>query len=149
MPQITVEIRRRIIERFKIEAKRAWPREAFAYLIGHNVGDLVVIEDLYIPDDVDCFNNETSVYPQLHWMAEARVQAEDDEMEIVGDIHSHPYTFAQCSGALGETIPSEGDHAEGWDGICGICVVSEQKSGGLKARARFYGPTFKVETKLI
>lgn len=149
MRPIRVEIQRRTVERFKSQAKQAFPRESFAYLIGQNVGDLVVVEDLFTPDDVlkHCTGDAVTVIPP-HWPAEARAFARESEAGVVGDIHSHPRRYQIWGGQLSERVPSEGDYEHGWRGICGICVVAEQKDGRLRASARFYGPSYRIQTKV-
>ncbi|MFN3323408.1 MAG: Mov34/MPN/PAD-1 family protein [Bryobacteraceae bacterium] len=149
MRTIRVEIPRLLVERFKREAKASFPRETFAYLVGQNCGDLVVIEDLFTPDDVRNYCTEAAVNVPNHWPAEARAFAKENEAEVVGDIHSHPRSYEVWKGQITEWTPSEGDHAEGWCGLCGICVVSEQKDGRLRASVRFYGPSYRIQTRFI
>lgn len=148
MTAIRVEVPRRLVEKFKREAKAAFPREAFAFLVGHNAGDLVIVEDLFIPDDVRQYCTETAVKIPSEWHGEALAFALEQEAAVVGDIHSHPRRYNAWNGQVTERTPSEGDHAEGWNGLCGICVVSEQKDGRLRASVRFYGPSYRIETKV-
>jgi len=148
MRALRVEIPRRVLESFKRAAKKAFPREAFAYLIGQDAGDLLIIEDLYFPTDQGRYAGETGITVPPHWEPEARAHAKEQDATLVGDIHSHPRRFSQWKGQLSERTPSEGDHAQGWRGLCGICVIAEQSDGRLRASIRFFGPSFPVHTKV-
>lgn len=149
MLPIKVEVSRRLLDRFKRAAKAAFPCETFAYLIGQNAGSLQIVEDLYFPEGVERNCTTNAVWSEEHWLAEATTYARDEDAAVIGDIHSHPRTFARWGGQLSECTPSAGDHAIGWHGLCGICVVSEQQDGRLKAAARFYGPSPQIETHLL
>ena len=148
MKAIRVEIPRRLAERFRRQAKAAFPCETYALLIGQNAGDLVVIEDLFVPDDVRDHCTEARVNIREYWHGEALAYALEQGAAVVGDIHSHPRRYDTWSGQVTERTPSEGDHAEGWVGLCGICVVSEQEDGRLRAGVRFYGPSYRIKTKV-
>jgi hypothetical protein len=146
---LRIEVSRRVIERFKRAAREAFPRETFAFLVGQDAGDLVIVEDLFIPEDVAEWCTRGAVYAPPQWEIEARIAAAEDGAKVVGDIHSHPRPYEVWRGQLTERTPSEGDHAIGWRGICGICVVSETRNKKRRASVRFYGPAWKVEEKVI
>lgn len=145
--EIRLEIPRRLVEQFKRQAKAAWPREAFAFLLGRDAGDVVEFEDLYVPDGIQA--TETEITHNPAHMVEAREFAHDDGLDVVGDIHSHPRRYARWGGSLLERTPSEGDHEIGWRGIAGVCVVAEQRDGRLRAAVKFYGPSIPVVERVI
>lgn len=138
----------KIIQQFKQQAKAAFPRETFAYLIGIDAGTSVEVEDLYVPDNVDdhCGYNFVTIQP--HWEIEAMEHARDDGRDVLGDIHSHPYT-AMDGVTKPDRAQSEADMDCNATGLCGICTVVESRSGRLRASVRFWGPTTTVETVII
>lgn len=146
---IRIEIKKKAISQFKKAAKEAFPKETLAYLIGEHVGDLVIIEEVYFPEKVNEASSKNAVYYQEWWPKEAKEYASDNGSNVVGDIHSHPRRFKLWKGLTTEITPSQGDYVDGWSGICGICVVSELKSGKLRAGIKFYGPTSKVIVREI
>ena len=151
MRRIKVEVARWVLDAFRREAKRMFPKEAAAILIGQSFGDLYVIDDIWIPEDIESHVTEDCVYWQRHWDVDAYYQAEDEGEIVLGRIHSHPFRFVQCGGEFAgcaEPAPSEGDWQYGWDGVYGICVVAEQEDGSLRTRTRFFGPAIAAETKV-
>jgi len=145
MRAINVEYPREVIGRFRAAARKAFPYETFAYLLGHALGTVYMVEDIWIPPDVAAHATKSSVTVPHSWLLEAREAAKDEDLRVIGDIHSHPRTFRQWGGMVREVTPSAGDHAQGWpDGICGICVVTQQVNGQLTTRVKFYGPIHAV-----
>ena len=148
--EIHLEIPSRVAEEFKTAAKRAWPREAFAYLLGQDAGSEIAVEELYFPDGVDQHCTEDAVYAPPHWEIEARLYAQEAGLSVVGDIHSHPRRYSMWFGSRSDRAPSENDHESGWRGIAGVCVVTEQKSGRLYARApKFYSTSIPVKARMV
>lgn len=143
---VRIEYSSKLIRKFQAAARAAYPRETFAYLLGHALGDLYVIEDIWIPPDVGNHTTRVAVFIQDSWLTDAAEFAKEEELSVIGDIHSHPRPFKVWRGQLSEVTPSAGDHATGWgNGICGICVVTELKSGKLRTRVKFYPPVYRVE----
>jgi hypothetical protein len=145
---VRVEYGRRMLAKFRAAARDAFPRETFAYLLGHALGDLYVIEDLWFPPDVAEHCTTAAVNVQDSWLIDAREHARDEDLQVIGDIHSHPRMFRHWRGFSREVTPSAGDHASGWGlGLCGICAVIQEIDGGLKTRLKFYAPILPVEEK--
>lgn len=142
---IRIEAKKKALARFKSAARNAYPKETLAYLIGEKLGDLILIEDVYFPEKVDLASTNNAVYYQNWWPEEALEYARDHDLEVVGDIHTHPRKFKKWKGLCSEVTPSEGDYIDGWEGICGICIVTQLKNGSLRTKVAFYGPTAKVE----
>lgn len=148
---IQIEIPNQVIQQFKKQAKAAFPRETFAYLIGRDAGTVVEVESLFVPDGLDSHCTPASVAVQPHWLVDAKEYAADNAAaSVVGTIHSHPYTFAESGGCRLDRGLSEADHeALRGQGISGVCTVQQAKSGSLRASIRFWGPTIPVETAII
>lgn len=142
---LRIEIRKKAVAKFKKAAKEAFPKETLAYLIGEAVADLVMIEDVYFPEKVNESATDSYVHYQSWWPQEAYQHARDNDYEVLGDIHTHPMKYNEHYPWENEPIPSEGDLKTGWNGIRGICAVTETKAKRLVARIRFYGPIRKVE----
>lgn len=137
-----------MLAEFRKAAKLAFPREAFAYLLGRDAGTLVEIEELYFPEDVAEHATHSSVDVQHHWELDAKTHASDSGLSIVGDLHSHPYNYLQTDGVRQDCVPSESDHESRCCGIVGICVVTEQRSGQLRSTIKFWPPMTQIETKI-
>jgi proteasome lid subunit RPN8/RPN11 len=143
----TVEIPRRLVEEFKNAAKRAFPRETFAYLIGHEAGTSVGIEELYFPDGLEKHTTEAAVNVQPHWLIDAQAHARDIEATVLGDIHSHPFKHRRGHGEP-DRSPSESDIDRAWSNLYGICLVRQDKNGRLFSSIRFYSRQPEVITRI-
>lgn len=129
------------------EAKARFPREMFAYLLGNIAGDLITIDDIWTPEDLEKYADDTSVEPPPDWLLDAQEQAHDDGLMVVGWAHSHPYRYAE-----GWTAK---DHSQSENDLdCGIllpvsAVVLVQDVGKIKRRlrasVRFWGPLTRLE----
>ncbi len=144
LERIRIEIPNQVIRQFKKQAKDAFPRETFAYLIGRDAGTVVEIEGLFIPDGLDAHCTPASVVLQPHWRVEALEHAQEDGCEVVGDIHSHPFQFKSWCGTSPGRIQSEGDLdcTAGELSIYGIRSVGESKSGRIRPSHRFWGTNY-------
>ena len=155
MKPILVECPRRLIEGFKREAKRVFPKETYALLIGFDeespAGRRVSITEIYYPEDAERFCTTQRANWQDAWLVDAAEHAKDVGAELVGDIHSHPWTRAEWQAIDG--IPgrqmSEDDYDKfKWNRIAGICRVYETRTGKLRASVRFWPPLTPVKTKI-
>ncbi len=149
---IKVNVRRHVINRFKKAAKEAFPKETFAFLLGHNAGTLVDVEDLYFPEGIAKLSTVNSVEIPDELVSEARAYAKEEALTIVGDIHSHPFQWAELkrSCTKPESTPSETDLRSGWYHISAICLVCEDSKGRLTAsKPRFWGPLVPTFEEII
>jgi hypothetical protein len=146
---IKVQIPDRLLRRFKTLSKDAFPKETFAYLIGHAAGDNVEIVELFVPDDVDRYATPGRIHPHPHWHDEARSYAQEHLAEVIGDIHSHPYRRSELGTLIPDRSQSEQDLDSGGSWISGICVVTEGKDKRRRARVRFWGPIVPVIENII
>jgi hypothetical protein len=144
-----------VVEDFKRAAKCAFPREAYGLLIGHDDPGLrrrkVTVSEIYIPEDVTrhCTPQGTDV--QLRWIIEAAQRAKEAGAEVVGEIHSHPWTYAEwkASGRVPERHMSESDQDRVMrNKVSGICRVYETRTGKLRASVRFWPPVVPVKLLL-
>lgn len=133
------------ISRFVDQAKKAWPYETMAILLGHDSirrkDRHIEIHDLYVPEDLDKHCTTNRIYLQDHWYAEAVEAAKDDGLEVVGDIHSHPYIEYEATACAPSRQDLETYH---WDGLTGIVNIWMSKRG-LRHFVKFWGPMPPVE----
>ncbi len=155
MKAIVVRCPRRLVEQFKRAAKAVFPLEKYALLIGTDIRSgprrIITVTGIYFPEGADNFCKAGIVKVQGEWIAAAAAHARESGAELVGDIHSHPWTYREWSAIDG--VPgrqrSESDHdSMVWDKISAICRVYETSTGRLRASVRFWPPTAPVETIL-
>jgi hypothetical protein len=140
------------IERaFKRQAKKAFPKETLAFLLGTQAGDTIHVDGLFTPEDMAEHCTTEAIYIQPHWLMDALDEAEEQECVCVGWIHSHPYQ-ATAGTFLRDHSQSETDILDAGQmlglPISGICVVQEigqNKKKHLRASMRFWGPSIAVE----
>lgn len=141
---VSVEISRRVITAFKIQAKLAFPRETIAYMIGEDAGTAVSIENLWFPEDAVGTRNSIMLHDA--WRTIAQDAAKDLDMTVLGTIHSHPYP-ADC---VANPAPSVEDLVHGDLGpLMGICTVLRMRNGGLRSAIRIWGPMVPVSVKIV
>jgi hypothetical protein len=148
MKQINIALPRKIDKLFKDEAKRLFPKECYAIMVGHcdRKGNLA-ISDLYFPDVYGMASNTDEVNVLPEWWRHAERLAESKDMVLLGDIHSHPFTHKECKIYNASHAPSEAD----WLGttganpfwrewfVQGICVIRETKAHKLLSSMKFWG----------
>lgn len=143
---------KKFINEFKKQAKKAFPKETIAYLCGIIEYDLITIEDLWIPDNVLNYCDHDTVWVKPEWAVEAIDYAKDNDLVIIGSIHSHPFTKKELSFYSGTgKHQSEADIDScglAWQQISGICVVKELKTGKLTSSIRFWGPTVPLTVRV-
>lgn len=127
-----------VLQKFVKRAKKDFPNEVYAYVLGHDAGTNVEIVEFYFPPQ----KAETgSVQPLEDYAAAAEYAAEHD-LQLLGDIHSHPYVAEEGETLTRAILPSIYDYP--YKGICGICGIVEKK-GRLLARVQFWGPIIPTE----
>ena len=132
----------KVVQEFKQQSKRAFPKETFAYLLGRDAGTIVEVEELFVPLDVEERCSKFGVEIGADWIADARKEASAHGLRVVGDIHSHP--FVRLETLKPGCAPSECDIDHGMTQIHGICQVRKCKTGKLIANVRFWGPCIPV-----
>ncbi len=143
----TFECPKKLVEQFKRQAKGAFPKETISYVYGQIVGDNIIAEGLWTPDNVLDFCTKDTIYIQPNWYIEAIEEAKENDAVILADIHSHPVSY-KYSYAVSH-MPSESDilsRGLAWQQITGICVVREAPSGRLSSSIKFWGPTVPLQT---
>ena len=129
------------------QARKVYPIEMFAYLLGTIAGDSITIDDVWFPENLKEHSGPNSVTPQPEWAIEAHEQAREDGLTIVGWSHSHPATREEGD-LLRDRSQSEGDLDCGIRlSVSGVVVVQDvgKKKRRLRASLRFWGPTIQVE----
>lgn len=147
---LTVRVERSVIDRFRREAKKRFPKEAYAILLGTKAPPgFYYVSELWVPGDIERYSTTHEVTIPDHWAIEAHHYAAEESLQVVGDAHSHPFSFRECDGKLLGDEPSAGDWALGWRDICGITCIAQQKDGRLRSKTRFFGPAQPVTVSII
>lgn len=136
MPDITVVIPQKIRKDLSNIAKADYPNEVFAFILGEVSGDDYRIQKLYFPEaKATPVSIHFKIGPEL---VEALEEAAEDNLKILGDVHSHPGFVEAC--------PSEHDWINCKEfkdfyikcPIMGILGVFPGKSGKLRTRLKFW-----------
>jgi proteasome lid subunit RPN8/RPN11 len=145
---LKLQVEPKVIRQFKRQARAAFPRETLAYLFGHQYPDRTIVTELWTPNGLVALANNNTIQMVEHAEYEAEEHAKEIGLELLGDVHTHPWTKDQLSdlhrlGTSSGTHPSESD----WDRIgpgrrwiTGICLINECENGRLICRIRFWGP---------
>lgn len=137
-PGVRAEIKRR--------CRAAFPNETVMFLLGQHEGARYEVEEVWVPPGV-LRATPSEVWIDDKWFSEAAGVAEEDDMVLLGAVHSHPYRYKDSRPPFSENTPSQQDFKLGWQGICGICMVREGKTGALRSRVDFFGPAPPVVVK--
>lgn len=130
-----VEIQKRAVEAFKRFAKKRFPHEALGILLGHIIedktGEIIQIQDIFIPK-AQLINSQTDevCYTTSCWK-EATKAGAIKNLQIIGTVHTHPYSWKEFKGICFDAVPSRGDY-ENWataEMLCGIMNIVESKKG--------------------
>ena len=134
---------------FRKRARKAFPNETMAYLLGHLKGDKIEILYNYFPDDLEKFCAPSYVYVQDRWIVKARKLAKKLGCVLLGDIHSHPYNHGEIKLGMGrDHSPSEIDLTRRLYGpLQGICLVRQGATGRLSTSLRLWGPMILTTIK--
>lgn len=155
MQVLPLQIHNRVITKFKREAKRVFPKEAWGYLLGNDIVGALEILDVWLPEDIEKHSTSEHVIPPDHWPIQVLEYCEDHDITALGSIHSHPYTYKErFSKGKSLWIPdhatSEGDAIHGLTSrLHAICRVLESKNGRLTATIKFWGPELPVSEKYV
>jgi hypothetical protein len=137
---------RSLMDKFRAEAKRIFPKEAFAVLLGRRGDDSVRVTQLYIPEAQEKSCTRTKVHRANAWLGEARRLADTAGIDVLGEIHSH----AETSVWQHDRAPSEVD----WDRaadvsvVHGICSVRKYPSGRMVALVKFWPARLDLTEKI-
>lgn len=142
---ITVTVRPKVLVGFEWLCIEAFPRELWGALIGFRAGNHAEITEIWLPGESGTPN---AVEVKDHWLVEAEAHASEVGAELIGDIHSHPWTWEERSHWRDKPgrnqSESDLDFAPQWDALAGIVNVLQSKSGALRASTRIWGPTIPV-----
>lgn len=126
--------------------RRWYPREAFGFLLGTLTGDVVCVDQVWLPslEQAEANFKKDRVFVDPEWAHDIEEEC-DGLMRIVGDFHSHPYLEGETRAAPVQSdfdLDNAGMHA-----IFGICNVWPRADGKLATRLRWWGPSIKVRVK--
>ena len=146
---VKVELPSKLVKEFKCEAKKAFPKETLAYILGRINGHNFDVEELWWPDDINNHTSTDEIRLQPYWAAEAQEHAKEHGLQIIGTIHTHPYKYGEVKGP--DRAPSENDLDSelACYGLIGICRVVENKNGHLRTSIRLWSPMLDVKIKEI
>lgn len=104
---IKVSFPRKLSAKIYRKAKKAFPNEEYAILLGNFRGQRFFVKELYFPPERLNVMSPDFVPVQPEWFTEAHKYARSKNLYILGDIHSHCYEMSE-PGFPG-TDPSEAD----------------------------------------
>lgn len=138
-----------LITEIKSTGKTAFPRETLAFLIGNHLGDTIHVDGLYWPADIKKHATTTQINLQDIWFIEALERAKEEDLDVIGTIHTHPYNYKDnlyCT----DRAPSENDYDSilGSLGVLGICTITQSASGRLRSSIRFWQPATALKQEL-
>jgi proteasome lid subunit RPN8/RPN11 len=142
---MTVHVSRRLLDHFRREAKQAYPKEAYAILIGKIRGDQVSVTQLFIPDNQRAKATPDQIEVAASWREEAYHLANAAGEQVLGDLHSHTPTCT-LSRWRGDSAPSEGDWKCASEYIHAICTIYKYPTGRMVARITFWPSDLALKT---
>lgn len=134
----------RLSRQFYRRAKKIFPNEEYAILIGKKVPEGLEVHHLYFPTERLNDLSPDHVNTKVNWFETAQEMANTLNLEVLGDVHSHCYVVEE-DGMAG-TDPSEADWewAQAMRYVSGgkyrlLGVVRILKKGGkVSCRTRFW-----------
>lgn len=137
---------RRLLDHFRREAKRIFPKEAFAVLLGRSSENSVKITELFIPDNQERYCTEVGIPYANVWLRRAWDIAEQTHLDVLGELHSHP----EKSSYKHDTTPSRNDWARAGrvSIVHGVCSLRKYPTGRMVARVEFW-PTLPDIREII
>ena len=127
---IVVKISSSLRNEFAKTAKEAYPCEDYCIVLGKRRGNVLTVKKLFFPANRGRYSSSTHILISLEAFEEAYEMAEFLGMEVLGDLHSHPYDPDDfCPKAGVDHAPSQGDWTTApKDWLVGICVVRQAKN---------------------
>ena len=133
---MTIKISRRLLDHFRREAKRIFPKEAYAALLGESKGGVVKVTQLFFPEDQERYATKKNIPYSNTWLTKATVAARLVGLGVLGEIHSHP----ENSRFEHDAAPSQDDWERASDAstVHGICSIRKYPSGRIITRIKFW-----------
>lgn len=149
MKYLSVFFPSRLQRSFKLRACRAFPKEFGGYLVGTALENGYTITDIYYPPDLLDFADSEGIDVPEHWNKDAQAYAETAGAQLLGGIHTHPYSNRVCSVVIVDPVQSVGDLNSAWEPghkLHAIMNVYERSDGRKRCSdVHFYGRTPIVE----
>lgn len=138
-----VAVVEREVAKFKEYCKAGFPYERFGVLLGVMSEDKwnFMVSRIWMPDEDSTkkWCKKDRVYVPDEWWAEAQDEAEEHELMVVGDVHSH------CFEGPSDGVRSERDlRYSQWWAIEGVVVVWPTRTR-LVSRVRWWGPIVPLD----
>lgn len=141
----------KVQRRFRKQAIEKFPNETIAYLLGYDLGSRIEVVELWSPPaaNVQATNSELDFDAHIDW--EAFEHAKESELHLVGDIHTHPWTKAQCEfrrhvkiSTMIHPSATDWEFRMGLRWLTGICLIEEREKG-FYTKFRYWGPLTPIE----
>lgn len=145
MPNIRLTAKRALMESFKRRARKEFPKECYGILLGVDCGTNIEIVEIYYPG----FKSTPSyVLTEAQGFVEAEEYSKENELSVVGTIHSHPYGHHEGHSGKDHS-QSEADyyHAPALK-VHGICKITQSATGRLRSSIKFWGQLLNIDTEI-
>lgn len=157
IPAIHLSIPPSVERQFRALARKAFPKETLAYLLGYDLGTRLEVTQLWVPppESVLASVNSLIIPAYMDWEACQAAFEEDPDLCVLGDLHTHPYTTSDMrhlalatQGA--DIVPSSCDWGcrQGLRWITGVCAVWQTPSKRLFTEFAYWGPLTPLDLKL-
>jgi len=136
---VKITYSRRLMDHYKREAKRLFPLEAFAVLLGFIDGDSINIAGLFIPENQELRSTHQGISAKNcnMWFARGDLVGKKFGLDCLGEIHSHPWASTYSD----DRSPSDTD----WDRvgqlgtkIHAICSIRRYPTGRTISRIKVW-----------
>lgn len=127
-----ISVVRDVEDNFIRSAVARFPFETYAVVFGTRRGRRIRILDLWLPEDQPKLTFGTpTMFSCDRWMKTAQDIAESDGLQIVGDVHSHPFRLRRGERTITDTGPSACDiqDSSGRSMVMGILTLSGRSRG--------------------
>ena len=145
--EVNVAIPRNLLQAFRRVAKRVWPREAYAILLGTHDAGQYIIGDIHFPLGWQDDAREDGSQISAAWWDEAARIAEVQDVSVLGDIHSHPHEKPRVETDCALSQQDQARFDEDW--LQGIMTVTKCPSGSFRTRHHFWIPGPRVTTTIL
>lgn len=155
MTPIQVFMPKQVLKKWEADCRKAFPLEYFGLLLGECDDDNVMVSSIWTPDDWTKYSGTDYVIcnPGV-WLVEGAEYAKEEDCEIVGWAHSHPYRDRR---SFATDAPSRADYKIfTWNKIAMISTIwafDRKHNGGCievkKIKTRVYPPLRRTEMVVV
>lgn len=151
---IKVFMPKQVLKRWEDDCKRAFPLEYFGLLLGESDDENVMVAGIWTPDNWTRYSGTDHVVCDDMWIMDGHEYAKEENCEIVGWAHSHPYRDPSL---FRSDSPSRNDFKLfTWNKIAMISTLlafDRKHNGGCievkKIKTRVYPPLRRTELVVV